>query len=281
MIISGNDSFLRKFEESFPGFNGGMRELRLMVGVFRIDIDTYQNPLFQVKRHIGIHLQSNNSFVELQAINKYLKESKVDIDTFDFIGESRSQLWLIEQQIANLLQEVNISNDLLSQMTFARFRTKEKLIFFVDWISFTYSKKDYVINTANLVSSYIREVKYLDWFDDDTEKVVSADDYFRKKYPYSAITPFFERFSDIEDIRILFYNTRTHTAQRRLDFQSIRALFNNRKARKNENRKQCNFSLSLAADRNIDKLANDGGVTRSVVVDMVFKNIKNWHKLQD
>ena len=258
-----------------------MRELRLMVGVLGIDIDTYQNSLFEVKRHIGIHLKSNSVFGEIVTINKYLKESKVDIDAFAFIGESRSQLWLVEQEITNALLQFKIPNDFFSKMTRGRFQTKEKFILFVDWISFSWDKMDYVVNTANMISSIAREMKYLDWFEDDTEKIVSADDYFRKNYPNSAYIPFFERFRDVEDIRILFYNTRIDAPQRRLDFQSIRSLFNNRKSRKNGNRKQCNFSLSSAADKNIDKLATDMGLTRSLVVERVFKNIKNWHKLND
>ena len=92
-MIRNNDSFQKKFDESFPGFNGGFRELRFMAGALGIDIDTYQNSLSEIKRYIGIYLQSNSNFIGLSTIDRYLKESKVDIDAFDFIGVSRSQLW--------------------------------------------------------------------------------------------------------------------------------------------------------------------------------------------
>lgn len=275
VTISTNDFLLRKFNETFPSFNGGMRELRFMVGTLGIDSDTYQNPLFEVKRQIATHLQLNKSVGEQIVIYRYLRESKVDIDAFDFIGESRSQLSLIEEQILMLLQHFNVRGYLVS-----KFQPKEKFIFFIDGISTT-DKEMYVSGVAKEVSRIVREMNYLDWFNDDPDKVVAADNNFRKRYPNASASPYFERFGDVEDIRIFYYKNRANTAQLRLDFKSTQSYFNNRRARENPDKKQRNFSLSIAANRNINKLANDRGITRSAVVDMVFKDLKNWHKLQD
>lgn len=245
-----------------------------MVGALGINSDIYQNTLLEVKRQIAMHLELNNNDAELIAIYRYLKESKVNINAFDFIASSRSHLWLVEEKISGLVQQINPQKFLIS-----KFETKEKFIYFIDqWIQNLGEKELFISNAANDIARIAREMKYLKWFDDDVKKVVAADHFFRRTYPDRGAYPFFEKFDNVEDIRILFYANRFNLAQRKLDFNSIQSQFHNKKAKDNPNKKQFNFSLSIAANKNINKLANDRGITRSAVIDMAFKDMKSWPK---
>jgi hypothetical protein len=271
MAIKDNDPDLLKFTQSFPGFNGGKRELRYIVVMLGINSDTYQNTEYEIKRQIGMKLMLYRNDGVIYNIKMYLIGAKIGIGDFEFIGNSRSQIWLIEQDIVGLLNIVNAESHVVLSLNNLSFHAKEKFIFLIDyWINNLDYKKYHVSNLANKIFNVTREMKYLDWFEDDVERVFAAADFFRKKELLHLFN-----INDSEDVRIHFYKNRLNKDYLELSFQKIRSLYNNRKSRDNKNSKQCNFSLSISADNNISKLAIANRLTRSDVVDMFFKDIKN------
>ena len=63
-----------------------------------------------------------------------------------------------------------------------------------------------------------------------------------------------------------------------MSYQKIRSLYNNRKSRESIITKQCNFSLSTSADKNIKKLASVNRLTRSDIVDIFFRDLKKLER---
>ena len=271
MAIEDSDPLMVKFAQSFPKFNGGKRELRYIAGKFWIDVDTYQNTEHQIKLQIADKMSCIERVDHMKTISNYLAESKVNIEAFEFIDDSPSQKWLIDQEINQLFIMLKIDNQLVSWLNSLSFRIKDKFIFIMDgWNLNSMEKEKAIIRITERISQITRDMEFLSWFKDDVEKIVAADDFFKKND-----IVFYRQLNNVEDVRIYFYANRERKDFLKLAFQKIRVLHNNRKSRKNTHIKQCNFSLSLAADKNINKLANEYRLSRSDVVDLFFKNIKN------
>ncbi len=102
MATRDQDALHLKFTVHFRGFNGGMRELRYIARKLGVNSDTYQNPEDEIRLQIARYLDSREYSRNRYDIEKYLAESKVGIDVFDFIDDSQSQSILINDQIAKL-----------------------------------------------------------------------------------------------------------------------------------------------------------------------------------
>lgn len=270
-----NDPLVSKFGQLFPGFNGGMRELRFMVVVLEMDCDTYQNVEAEVKRQIVKRLQFAGFSQKVSFIIKYLTGAKVDVNAFDILDGPRPKLFLVEQKINSLIDELKIDHTIVCSLTALGFNLRDTIIFLIDyWEADTGVKKNKVSEIEAEIAKITGELKFLDWFDDNALRVESAKDYLLKNNKIN-----FSEIRNSEDVRIYFYRNLENADYLKLTFFKIRSLFNNRKNRENKNKKQCNFSLSVISDKNISKLAEVNGMTRSDIVDRVFRNLNDLGNL--
>ena len=124
-----------------------------------MDCDIEQNLEDQIKQQIERHLSSYGYIDKINGINRYLEESKVNLDVFDFIDKSRSQSWLINEKIKRYITDNNEGEVIFRLFEGLSYEIKDKFIFFIDYINLTAVKKEkYIEIFAKDISDFSRSL---------------------------------------------------------------------------------------------------------------------------
>ena len=156
---------------------------------------------------------------------------------------------------SGLVYTLGVQDLFIFLMDFWRADIQEKNAF-LEWV-----KKEF--------DKYFQETKFLAWYEKEVDRPQIAFDYLRMKDSFLTVTSF---GSDLEGLRILFYEKiRAGEDVRMLDLQ-IKRYYHNKKSRENKATKQANFSLSDQSIKNIEEMAGKYRVTKSMVVDAIFRS---------
>ena len=281
MQILNSAIHLNKFNNSFGKSYIGIRELRYIVALLEINCDTYKNSEENIKTIIGLKLNQFTNSKKIENVKNYLTISKVEYESFNFIEENKFFDRIIDLESQKIIKEYTneVDAEIINKLSF---KNKDNFIFLVDYCNIdTQKTKTHIQNIDFRISYRLKKLKYLSWFDGNQEKVAAAEDFMTRKKQMN-----FTKFNDADDVKMHFYlelcGENKHfgivsEAEQELNFQKIRSLFNNRKSREKTTHKQFNFSLSRAADKNINKLAQENMLNRSQVVDIFFRDMKNFN----
>ena len=254
----------------FPGRIIGIRELKFLVGYFRIECNLANMTKNAIVERVLIDLNFKKDQISL--IDGYFDLVKVDAEKFEFIGKSKSRIWLTNKAIEALLNRAGIQlpQDIGRSGLVYTLGVQDLFIFLMDfWRADIQEKNAFLEWVKKEFDKYFQETKFLAWYEKEVDRPQIAFDYLRMKDSFLTATSF---GSDLEGLRILFYEKiLTGEDVRMLDLQ-IKRYYHNKKSRENKATKQANFSLSDQSIKNIEEMAGKYRVTKSMVVDAIFKS---------
>lgn len=254
----------------FPGRKIGLRELKFLVGYFRIECNLANMTRNAIVERVLIELNLKKDQISL--IDGYFDLVKVDAEKFEFIGKSASRIWLTKKAIEALLKRASIQlpQDIHSSGLEYTLGVQDLFIFLMDlWMADIQEKNAFLEWIKKEFDKYFQKTKFLEWYEKEAGRSQVAFDYLRMKDSFLTDTSF---GSDLEGLRIFFYEKiRVGEDVRMLDVQ-IKRYYHNKKSRENKATRQANFSLSDKSINNIEKIARKHGVTKSMVVDAIFRS---------
>lgn len=212
---------------------------------------------------------------------RYFNSKKIEENNFDFIGESKYEVFFYKEYINNIIN-LNFVNDLPDSRAIfhvnysgaklifesVSFSNREKIMFFFDAWHLPSQSKDMKLECLKSnAHKFLQLYNKCKWFDNKPEGLKAAHDYLKQ---FDANCGY---FSDSDDLRIYFFKEYKDNAEKfKLSIRDIQMLFNNRKSRATKSTKQVNFSLSEKSIKNIKKLSSNHEENRSKIVDAIFKN---------
>lgn len=273
---------INEFDRKFEIYSIDERGFRYISSMLELGVDL--NELKSSQRKIEVMKRLENkpdlSLAFDIDFSRYYNSRKLDIQDFNFIGDSRFERFIYEMHINSMIEKSFInflpckggqsseySASLKKLFDAIIFPIKEKIIFLYDSWNVEFSEKRMWIERLRADAfETSRIVRGCKWFDGNDDRLLAA-------YDHLKADPNCGYFYDSDDLRIyLFKSYGSNPDKIELNIKKIQYLFNNRKSRTTKATKQANFSLSEKSIKNIEKLSSKYGENKSKIVDAVFRD---------
>lgn len=272
-----------KFNEEFGDYSIDVRGARYLAASLRLG----DSGGFGVTHHFKIDVMKalTNHPEWYRPIRddfrRYYNSKKLYDNNFDFIEESKYEIFFYEIYITNAIdhgfktelpnsRDFPYSNFSNAKLIFGNLSlsNKEKMMFFYDAWSIEPSMKEIDLEKLKLHAyKFLELTSRCKWFDNEPNRLTAAHDHLKK---FDANCGY---FSDSDELRIYFYKTYGFNPEKvELSIRKIQMLFHNRKSRATKVKKQVNFSLSKKSIKNIKDLSLTHEENASKMVDTIFKN---------
>lgn len=270
IFISKSDK--EELQDFFPGVKIGFRELKFIIGYLAINCEIERLTESAIQSEVLLNIKKHARKEQIGFINGSLREARFDADELSFIENSKSHNFLVEKIIENLQNNSKFS--LYGNMRSGRVNHvlghKDFLIFLIDVQSGLLDvKRSFVEIAKSTFYKYTQKIKFIKWYEEAEDRVPLAFEYFKNKGLYFSLQ---QNFLDIHDLKIFFWDGGKTPEQIRLMDLNFRRYYHNKKSREKKVTKQANFSLSDKSINNIEKIARKHGVTKSMIVDTLFKS---------
>lgn len=287
-----SQDLIDQFNELFKNYSIDDRGYRYLATALRLSVDVRWVRTPDLKAQMMGVLNLNPDWLHALEVDfkRYFYSKKLDIDDFDFIGESKFDRFICDSYIdekiylgyRNKLPGNRFSlGENLSGLKFIfaniNYSIKEKIIFLYDAWDITSSAK--AIDLGKLkdrLHESMQLTRGCKWFDAKLDSLSAAYDHLRREDPGCGY------FFDSDELRIYFYKKYGASPESvELSIKKIQMLFNNRKSRATKNTKQVNFQLSDKSIKNVEKLSVKYGENKSKIVDFIFSNDKLLRRVDE
>lgn len=278
-----NQYLINKFDLEFSGYSIDARGARYLSAMLRLGNVGNHGVTLQFKIDVMNTLAARSEWERATKddFKRYFNSKKIEENNFDFIGESKYEVFFYETYINSKIN-FDFINDLPggryifntnysgARLIFENvsFSNREKIMFFYDaWHIPSQSKYMDLERLKSNAHKFLQLYNRCKWFDNKPEGLRAAHDHLKE---FDANCGY---FSDTDDLRIYFFKKYEDNAEKfELSIRKIQMLFNNRKSRATKSTKQVNFSLSGKSIKNIKKLSSNHEENGSKIVDAIFKN---------
>lgn len=270
IFISKSDR--EELQDIFPGIKLGLRELKFIIGYLAINCEIDRLSESAIQSEVLSNVRTRAREEQIGFINRFLKDARFDEGELAFIEDSKSHGFLVEKIIENLRNNSGILpyGNLKSGEVKHVLGYKDYLIFLIDaQIGSLESKRNLVEIVKSIYYKYAQKTDFIKWYRAEKDRVPLAFEYFRMRGLYFSTQ---SDFLDVHDLMIFFWDDRRTKEEVKLLDVNFRRYYHNRKSRETKATKQANFSLSDKSINNIEKIARKYGVTKSMVVDAIFRN---------
>ena len=274
MSINDTSPGVARFNRFFPYFRGGRRELIYIILSLDLNVDLSGGKQGFVINNIGSQLPDGGDY---KRISRYLAEMKCNERFFNFFDESNFHSFMINREVDDLFAKNKVISSVVNSSRNFCFSARDRFIFAVDYLPNNVGDKNNYMEAYKMdFDKVCDEISYLKWFNGDDAKLDAANSYFSRLDGLS-----YKKIRGMDDLQIRFCSDLSNMGYMALSFKKIQSLYNNRKSKSSEYHKQCNLSLSVSSSEKIDLFARRSNMTRSQVVDYVFRELKSIKSFSD